>query len=111
MVAVGVYSAKYGIGVTAKFVESRLGKPSLVRDTSRFTALEALKHPVKVSDLCNVDKKIAHSSCHSLVVRAAAIVLWLGPMSVKCVRDFLTELLIGRYPGWVRCGPSEVLEK
>jgi hypothetical protein len=27
------------------------------------------------------------------------------------VRDFLTELLIGRYPGWVRCGPSEVLEK
>jgi hypothetical protein len=51
MVAVGVYSAKYGIGVTAKFVESRLGKPSLVRDTSRFTALEALKRPVKVSNL------------------------------------------------------------
>ena len=49
MVAAGVYAAKYGIGVGARYVESRLGKPSLVRDTSRFTALEALKHPIKVS--------------------------------------------------------------
>ncbi|XP_076472724.1 ATPase family AAA domain-containing protein 3-like [Babylonia areolata] len=47
MVAVGVYAAKYGTGVGAKYIESRLGKPSLVRDTSRFTAIEALKHPVK----------------------------------------------------------------
>ncbi|KAK7093181.1 hypothetical protein V1264_006977 [Littorina saxatilis] len=47
MVAVGVYTAKYGTGVAAKYIESRLGKPSLVRDTSRFTALEALKHPIK----------------------------------------------------------------
>ncbi|KAL8564954.1 hypothetical protein ACOMHN_019857 [Nucella lapillus] len=46
MVAVGVYAAKYGTGVGAKYIESRLGKPSLVRDTSRFTALEALKHPI-----------------------------------------------------------------
>ena len=49
MVAVGVYAAKYGTGVAAKYIESRLGKPSLVRDTSRFTALEALKHPINVS--------------------------------------------------------------
>ncbi|XP_046370572.2 ATPase family AAA domain-containing protein 3-like [Haliotis rufescens] len=47
LVAIGVYAAKYGTGVAAKYVESRLGKPSLVRETSRFTALEALKHPVK----------------------------------------------------------------
>ena len=56
MVAVGVYAAKYGTGVGAKYIESRLGKPSLVRDTSRFTALEALKHPIKVLDIviCNM---------------------------------------------------------
>ncbi|XP_046555418.1 LOW QUALITY PROTEIN: ATPase family AAA domain-containing protein 3-B-like [Haliotis rubra] len=47
LVAIGVYAAKYGTGVAAKYVESRLGKPSLVRETSRFTALEALKHPIK----------------------------------------------------------------
>lgn len=47
LAAVGVYAAKYGTGVGAKYIESRLGKPSLVRDTSRFTAIEALKHPIK----------------------------------------------------------------
>lgn len=31
-----------------RYLEARLGKPSLVRDTSRFTLLETLKHPIKV---------------------------------------------------------------
>ena len=44
----GVYAAKYGTGVGARYIESRLGKPSLVRETSRLTVIEALKHPVKV---------------------------------------------------------------
>ena len=48
LVAIGVYAAKYGTGVAAKYVESRLGKPSLVRETSRFSAIESLKHPIKV---------------------------------------------------------------
>ena len=47
--AFGVYGAKYGTGVAARFVEARLGKPSLVRETSRLTAVEAVKHPIKVS--------------------------------------------------------------
>ncbi|OWF44069.1 ATPase family AAA domain-containing protein 3-B-like [Mizuhopecten yessoensis] len=47
MVAAGVYSAKYGIGVGARFVEARLGKPSLVRETSRLTVTEAVRHPIK----------------------------------------------------------------
>ncbi|XP_050412840.1 ATPase family AAA domain-containing protein 3-A isoform X2 [Patella vulgata] len=47
LVAIGVYAAKYGTGVAARYVESRLGKPSLVRDTSRLTVLEAIKHPIK----------------------------------------------------------------
>ncbi|KAI6198416.1 AAA domain-containing protein [Aphelenchoides fujianensis] len=47
-VAVGWYSAKRGTGVVAKYVEARLGKPSLVRETSRLTPLEVVKHPVGV---------------------------------------------------------------
>jgi len=44
----GIYLAKHSIGVAARFVEARLGKPSLVRETSRFTAIGAMKHPIKV---------------------------------------------------------------
>lgn len=47
LLAVGVYSAKMGIGVTARYVEARLGKPSLVRDTSRLTLFTALRHPIR----------------------------------------------------------------
>ncbi|KAJ1144887.1 hypothetical protein NDU88_011181 [Pleurodeles waltl] len=49
LLAVGVYTAKNATGVAGRYIEARLGKPSLVRETSRLTALEALKHPVKVS--------------------------------------------------------------
>ncbi|XP_069774896.1 ATPase family AAA domain containing 3 isoform X2 [Narcine bancroftii] len=48
LLAVGVYSARNATGVAGRYIEARLGKPSLVRDTSRITLVEALKHPVKV---------------------------------------------------------------
>ncbi|XP_067947688.1 ATPase family AAA domain-containing protein 3-A-like [Watersipora subatra] len=47
--ALGIYSAKNIIGVTARYVEARLGKPSLVRETSRFTAAGFLKHPIQTT--------------------------------------------------------------
>lgn len=47
LLALGVYSAKGATGVTARFVESRIGKPSLVNETSRFSILEAMKHPIQ----------------------------------------------------------------
>jgi ATPase family AAA domain-containing protein 3A/B len=46
LLALGVYTAKRGTGVAAGYVTSRLGKPSLVRDTSRFSAFETAKHPI-----------------------------------------------------------------
>ena len=49
LAAAVVYTAKNSIGVTARFVESRLGKPSLVRETSRFTLVDTLKHPIKTT--------------------------------------------------------------
>ncbi|XP_043531734.1 ATPase family AAA domain containing 3 [Chiloscyllium plagiosum] len=48
LLAVGVYSAKNATGVAGRYIEARLGKPSLVRDTSRITLVEALKRPIKV---------------------------------------------------------------
>ncbi|KAF5300749.1 hypothetical protein FQA39_LY10994 [Lamprigera yunnana] len=47
LLALGVYTAKGATGVTARYVEARLGKPSLVRETSRFSFLETLKHPIE----------------------------------------------------------------
>nr|XP_051696430.1 ATPase family AAA domain-containing protein 3 isoform X2 [Oryctolagus cuniculus] len=49
LLAVGVYSAKNATAVAGRYLEARLGKPSLVRETSRITVLEALRHPVQVS--------------------------------------------------------------
>lgn len=46
MAAVGIYGAKYSIGVMARYTEARLGKPSLVRETSRITVIEFFKHPI-----------------------------------------------------------------
>lgn len=49
LLALGVYSAKMGTGVAARYIEARLGKPSLVRETSRLTPLEAVRHPIQVT--------------------------------------------------------------
>ncbi|CAB4070297.1 ATAD3A_B [Lepeophtheirus salmonis] len=41
-----VYTSKRATGVAASYIQARLGKPSLVRDTSRFSAFEFAKHPI-----------------------------------------------------------------
>jgi len=45
LVAFGVYTARISTGVVGRYVESRLGKPSLVRDTSRTSLLHMAKNP------------------------------------------------------------------
>lgn len=37
LVALGIYTAKGATGVTARYIESRIGRPSLINETSRFT--------------------------------------------------------------------------
>lgn len=49
LLAVGIYSAKNATSAIGRYVETRLGKPSLVRETSRITVLELLRHPVQVT--------------------------------------------------------------
>ncbi|XP_040575109.1 ATPase family AAA domain-containing protein 3-B [Lepeophtheirus salmonis] len=46
LLAFGVYTSKRATGVAASYIQARLGKPSLVRDTSRFSAFEFAKHPI-----------------------------------------------------------------
>lgn len=55
MAAVGIYAAKHSTGVAARYIEARLGKPSLVRETSRLTVGEAIKHPIKVTPCLNLE--------------------------------------------------------
>ena len=45
-IAVGVYAARTSIGVAGRFVEARLGKPSLIRETSRLTATQFVRAPL-----------------------------------------------------------------
>lgn len=47
LIAIGVYSAKGATGVTSRFVEARIGKPNLVTETSRFSIIDALAHPIR----------------------------------------------------------------
>ncbi|XP_034551218.1 ATPase family AAA domain-containing protein 3-like [Notolabrus celidotus] len=49
LLAAGVYSARNATAVAGRYLEARLGKPSLVRETSRITVVEAMKHPIKTT--------------------------------------------------------------
>ncbi|KAJ9599170.1 hypothetical protein L9F63_010347 [Diploptera punctata] len=47
LLALGVYTARGTTGVAARYIEARLGKPSLVRETSRFSVVDTLRHPIE----------------------------------------------------------------
>ncbi|XP_028393868.1 ATPase family AAA domain-containing protein 3-like [Dendronephthya gigantea] len=44
--AFGIYAARQATGVVGRYIEARLGKPSLIRETSRLTAVGAVRHPI-----------------------------------------------------------------
>ncbi|OQR99070.1 ATPase family AAA domain-containing protein 3A [Achlya hypogyna] len=46
LLALGVYTAKVSTSVTGRYIEARLGKPSLVRETSRRSALQVATNPI-----------------------------------------------------------------
>jgi ATPase family AAA domain-containing protein 3A/B len=48
-IAVGVYTARTSIGIAGRFAEARLGKPSLVRETSRFSFGGLARQPVQTT--------------------------------------------------------------
>jgi ATPase family AAA domain-containing protein 3A/B len=48
-IAVGIYTARTSIGVAGRFIEARLGKPSLVRETSRATVTQLVQEPLSTT--------------------------------------------------------------
>ena len=46
LIAIGIYGSKNFLGVASRFVEARLGKPSLIRETTRRNALQMIKSPI-----------------------------------------------------------------
>ena len=59
LAAAGIYGAKHGIGIAGRLIESRIGKPSLVRDTSRLNLTDGLRHPVRTAGRLLASRKPA----------------------------------------------------
>lgn len=43
----GIYGAKYSVGITARAIESRIGRPKLLKETSRLNFIDLFSHPIK----------------------------------------------------------------
>lgn len=48
-IAIGIYTARTSIGIVGRTIEARLGKPSLIRETSRSTPLQIFTHPIQTT--------------------------------------------------------------
>jgi ATPase family AAA domain-containing protein 3A/B len=51
VLALGIYTARTGTAVAGRYIESILGKPSLVRETSKKNILAAIKSPISTFKL------------------------------------------------------------
>jgi len=94
--AVGMYTAKRGTGVVSKYVEARLGRPSLVRETSRLSIFEFLKHPMN-------NMKMLFRKAEDPLTR---VVLNVGSLHRKvgcCTSQYSHSLVSPRDPT-TRCG-------
>lgn len=47
LMAGGVYTAKHSISIVGRSIESRIGKPALLRDTSRLNVVDLFKNPIQ----------------------------------------------------------------
>ncbi|CAB0033021.1 unnamed protein product [Trichogramma brassicae] len=83
---------------TVRQIESRLGKPSLVRETSRFSALELFKHPIQTV------KKLKPKTSDALqgVILAPKIEERLRDVAIATKN---TKINRGMYRNILMCGP------
>lgn len=68
LIALGIYGAKVGTGVTGRYVEARLGKPALVRETTRRNALQMVKSPISTLQLAFGGAKSGESALKNIVL-------------------------------------------
>lgn len=43
----GIYTAKYSVSIAARSIEARIGRPKLIKETSRLNITDFLSHPIK----------------------------------------------------------------
>lgn len=83
-VALGIYSAKVSTEITGRYIESRLGKPSLVRDTSRATGVGVLTKPVRdLIKRITAGKNAADDVMKGVILE---VCVWIVLSRVFCVR-------------------------
>ena len=51
IVAFGIYTARVSTGVAGRYIEARLGKPSLVRETTKKSVLQMVRSPFATARL------------------------------------------------------------
>lgn len=51
VVAFGIYTARVSTGVVGRYIEARLGKPSLVRETTKRNVLQMMRSPISTMQL------------------------------------------------------------
>lgn len=43
----GIYTAKHSVSITARAIEARIGRPKLLKETSRLNMIDLFSHPIK----------------------------------------------------------------
>ena len=66
--ALGIYSARSATGVIGNYIAARLGKPSLVRDTSRVTLTTAFREPIQSFKKLALRQKDAENATEGIVL-------------------------------------------
>jgi len=80
--ALGLYSARALASVTGRFIESRIGKPPLVRETSRLTFSQLVRHPAKSLGLAQTLRSADAEKVMSGIVLPPALERRLGQIAV-----------------------------
>ncbi|XP_015922025.1 ATPase family AAA domain-containing protein 3 [Parasteatoda tepidariorum] len=100
LLVLGYYSVKRGTGIAAKYIEAHLGKPSLVQETSRFSLLEALKHPVKTTKrLSNKPKDVLQGVILSPALEERLSQITIATSNTRKNKGMYKNLLLFGPPG------------
>lgn len=103
LLALGVYSARGATSVAARFIEARIGKPPLVRETSRLSLLDAARHPLRTASAA-IGRLRAPSDALAGVVLAPSLEQRLRDVAIAAKntrrnRGLYTNLLMYGPPG------------
>jgi len=101
-IALGIYSARMGTSIAGKYIEARLGKPSLVRETSKKNIVQMLRSPLSSFKLAfgsaNVDAALKNVILESTLEKRLSRVA-VSTANTKINRAPFRHLLLHGPPG------------